>query len=255
MVFSQLLYRIYERRLTKELAGRTLPQHVGVMIDGNRRWARDMGYKDPADGHRAGAKHVNRMLAWCDEVGIRHVTIYLLSTENLSRPKDEVEPLLDIIAELADELAEPQRPWKLQVVGALDLLNTEHAKTLKQAENRTAHKSGVRVNLAVCYGGKQEIADAVRSYLEGEDAKGRSLRDVAADINVEAIASHLYTNGQPDPDLIIRTSGEQRISGFLLWQSAYSEFFFSDTYWPGFRRVDFLRALRSFATRNRRYGK
>ncbi|MFC4337258.1 isoprenyl transferase [Salininema proteolyticum] len=255
MVFSNLLYKIYEGRLNRQLDGLPRPQHIGVMIDGNRRWAREMGLADPSDGHRAGAKHVKNLLAWSEEVGIDHVTIYLLSTENLSRPESEVQPLLDIIVRLASELAEPDQPWKLKMVGALDQLDNRHARQLKNVEESTAHKSGVKVNLAICYGGKQEIADAVRSYLCEQADRGRDLADVASDIDVEAIADHLYTTGQPDPDLIIRTSGEQRISGFLLWQSAYSEFYFCDTNWPGFRRVDFLRAMRSFATRNRRYGK
>lgn len=255
VAIANLLYRIYERRLANELAGKPLPEHVGVLVDGNRRWARDMGLTDPNDGHRAGAKHIERFLSWCEELGIRHVTIWLLSTENLSRPKDQLDPLLDIIGDLAGELAETSRPWHLRMVGALDLLPPDHQARLKDAQQRTADKSGVRVNLAVGYGGQREIADAVRSLLLEHAEAGLSLEQAAAAVDAEAIASHLYMTGQPDPDLVIRTSGEQRLSGFLLWQSAYSEFYFCDSNWPDFRRVDFLRAIRSFATRNRRYGK
>ncbi|THV42381.1 isoprenyl transferase [Glycomyces buryatensis] len=256
MAISNLLYRIYERRLTRELVGdAALPRHIGVMVDGNRRWARDMGYTDPNDGHRAGAKHIERFLGWCDELGVAHVTIYMLSTENLERPADELDPLLDIICDLAVELAGDDQPWRVGMVGALDLLPTEHQKRLKHAQQRAAGKQGIQVNLAICYGGQREIADAVRSYMLEQAATGASLEQVAESIDAEGIAGHLYTAGQPDPDLVIRTSGEQRLSGFLLWQSAYSEYFFCDSNWPDFRRVDFLRAVRSFATRDRRFGK
>lgn len=255
MAIANLLYRIYERRLTHELAGKALPRHIGVMVDGNRRWARDMGLTDPNDGHRAGAKHIERFLGWCEELGVEHVTIWLLSTENLSRPKSQLDPLLHIICDLAGELAETDQPWQLRMVGALDLLPPEHQAKLKDAQQRTADKSGVQVNLAVCYGGQREIADAVRSLLLEHAATGLSLEQAADKVDAAGIARHLYMTGQPDPDLVIRTSGEQRLSGFLLWQSAYSEYYFCDSNWPDFRRVDFLRAVRSFATRNRRYGK
>jgi short-chain Z-isoprenyl diphosphate synthase len=255
VAISNLLYRIYERRLARELTGQPLPRHIGVMVDGNRRWARDMGLTDPNDGHRAGAKHIERFLGWCEELGVEHVTIWLLSTENLSRPKEQLDPLLDIIDELAGELAEDDQPWQLRMVGALDLLPEEHQAALKGAQQRTADKRGMQVNLAVCYGGQREIADAVRSFILEQAATGASLEEVAESIDADSIARHLYMTGQPDPDLVIRTSGEQRISGFLLWQSAYSEFYFCDSNWPDFRRVDFLRAVRSFAIRDRRYGK
>ncbi|WP_100448161.1 isoprenyl transferase [Glycomyces xiaoerkulensis] len=255
MAPSNLLYRLYERRLARELAGKPLPRHIGVMVDGNRRWARDMGYTDPNDGHRAGAKHIERFLDWCDELGVGHVTIYLLSTENLTRPSSQLDPLLDIIGDLAAELAEDEQPWQLRMVGALDLLPPEHQARLKDAQQRTAGKRGIRVNLAVCYGGQREIADAVRSYILDQAAAGASMEEAAEAVDASSIARHLYMTGQPDPDLVIRTSGEQRLSGFLLWQSAYSEYYFCDSNWPDFRRVDFLRAVRSFATRNRRYGR
>lgn len=255
MAIENLLYRVYERRLTRELAGKPLPKHIAIVVDGNRRWARDMGYTDPADGHRAGAKHIERFLEWSAELGVEHVTIWLLSTENVSRPPEELEQLLDIIGELALELAEPDQPWRLRTVGALDVVPPELAATLKEAQQRTAAKTGMQVNLAVGYGGQREITDAVRSFILEKAAGGATLEEVAEAVDAESIARHLYTNGQPDPDLLIRTSGEQRLSGFLLWQSAYTEFYFCDTNWPDFRRVDFLRAIRSYATRNRRYGK
>src|SRR5690606_38590661 len=255
MGLRSLLYSVYERRLTAALAGRPLPGHVGVLVDGNRRWAREMGYVNPADGHRMGAERVKELLRWCDDVGIGHVTVWLLSTDNLSRPSEELTPLLEIIENLVTELAADGQPWRLRMVGALDLLPAHHAAALKAAEERTATRTGgAQVNLAICYGGRREITDAVRSLLHEHARAGRSLEEVAELIDVDHIAQHLYTKGQPDPDLVIRTSGEQRLGGFLLWQSAYSEIYFCAVNWPGFRRVDFLRALRSYAYRQRRFG-
>jgi short-chain Z-isoprenyl diphosphate synthase len=255
MGLRDLAYSLYERRLAGSLTGKPLPGHVGVMVDGNRRWAREMGYVDPNDGHRIGAERITQLLRWCDEVGVGHVTVWLLSTDNLSRPATELDPLLDIIVDLATELAADGRPWRLRMVGALDLLPAGHAAALKAAQERTVDRSGgAQVNLAVCYGGRREIADAVRALLHEHARAGKSLEEVADLLDVDHIAQHLYTRGQPDPDLVIRTSGEQRLGGFLLWQSAYSEFYFCDVNWPGFRRVDFLRALRSYAHRQRRFG-
>jgi short-chain Z-isoprenyl diphosphate synthase len=255
MGLRNVLYSVYERRLAASLAGKPLPGHVGVMVDGNRRWAREMGYVDPNDGHRMGAERIKQLLRWCDDVGIGHVTVWLLSTDNLARPGAELEPLLQIIEDLATELAADEAPWRLRMVGALDLLPVHHATALKAAAERTAQRSGgAQVNLAICYGGRREIADAVRSWLQQHARAGASLEEVVELLDVDNIAEHLYTKGQPDPDLVIRTSGEQRLSGFLLWQSAYSEFYFCDVNWPGFRRVDFLRALRSYVYRQRRYG-
>lgn len=255
MKVRNLLYSVYQRRLAASLAGKPLPRHVGVMCDGNRRWAREMGYVDPNDGHRVGAQRIKELLRWCDEAGVELVTLWLLSTDNLSRPASELEPLLQIIEDLATELAEEGQPWRLRMVGALDVLPAHHAQALKAAEERTVDRSGgARVNIAVGYGGRREIADAVRSLLQEHARAGGTIEELAEVLDVDHIAEHLYTRGQPDPDLVIRTSGEQRLSGFLLWQSAHSEFYFCDVNWPGFRHVDFLRALRSYANRQRRFG-
>jgi short-chain Z-isoprenyl diphosphate synthase len=252
---QSLLYRLYERRLREAMVGKPMPRHVGVMCDGNRRWARDMGFVDPNDGHRVGAQNVKNLLTWCDEVGVEHVTLYLLATRNLSRPPSELDPLLQIIEDLAGELAEEGNPWRLNIVGTLDVLPAHHAIALKTAQERTRDRTGgVLVNLAIGYGGRQEITEAVRSLLYEHARNGGTLEELAEVLDVEHIAEHLYTAGQPDPDLVIRTSGEQRLSDFLLWQSAHSEFYFCDVNWPGFRKVDFLRALRSYADRQRRFG-
>jgi short-chain Z-isoprenyl diphosphate synthase len=248
------VYHLYERRLRSLLAGKPMPRHVAVMLDGNRRWARAMGLEDVNHGHRAGASHIGDLLHWCAEAGVEHVTLFLLSTDNLSRPSAELDPLLRIIEGVAAELSAPSRPWRITAVGALDLLPAETAHALKAAEERTFKRTGMRVNVAVGYGGRREITDAVRSLLQQHVTAGSSLEEVAEMLDVEHIAEHLYTKGQPDPDLVIRTSGEQRLSGFLLWQSVHSEFYFCDALWPDFRKVDFLRALRSYSDRQRRFG-
>jgi short-chain Z-isoprenyl diphosphate synthase len=224
------------------------------MLDGNRRWARAAGFDDVTHGHLVGARHIASLLDWCTEAHVEHVTLWLLSTDNLSRPAEELEPLLDIIARVATELALDGRPWRVNAVGALDLLPEETAAALKDAEERTANRTGLTVNVAVGYGGRREIADAVRSLLQEHAASGTSIEELAEILDVDHIAEHLYTKGQPDPDLVIRTSGEQRLSGFLLWQSVHSEFYFCDALWPDFRKIDFLRALRDYGLRQRRYG-
>jgi short-chain Z-isoprenyl diphosphate synthase len=249
-----LLYSTYEARLARHLVGAERPRHVALILDGNRRWARDAGLEDVNDGHRVGAAKISDLLGWCADAGVEVVTLFLLSTDNLSRPADELEPLLEIIADVVDELSGPSAPWRLRVVGALELLPEWIAQRLTAAAARTTDRPGLQLNVAVGYGGRQEIADAVRKLLLQYAESGSSIEELAEVLDVDHIAAHLYTSGQPDPDLVIRTSGEQRLSGFLLWQSAHSEFHFCEAYWPEFRRVDFLRALRDYAARHRRFG-
>jgi short-chain Z-isoprenyl diphosphate synthase len=248
----ELVYGFYAKRIAASLDQTQIPRHVGVMLDGNRRWARAVG-QDAEHGHRAGAANISPLLDWCDELGVEVVTLWLLSTDNLHHPTAELRQLLGIIEEAVAGLA-AERRWRLQPVGALDLLPAETARRLKEAADDTRDVRGITVNVAVGYGGRQEIADAVRSLLHEHASKGTAIEDLANVLDVEHIAEHLYTKGQPDPDLVIRTSGEQRLSGFLLWQSAHSEFYFCEAYWPDFRKVDFLRAIRSYAQRHRRFG-
>ena len=275
MAGDNLLYDIYERRLAARIDPATVPHHVGVILDGNRRWAKSMGF-GAAQGHKRGADKIEEFLGWAEQMGVQVVTLWLLSTDNLSRDPAELSPLLDIIAHAVDELAETGR-WSLRLVGAVDLLPEPLAERLRAAVVRSrpasAEASGaggsvgeavnaaevegrrMQVNIAVGYGGRQEIADAVRELLRERATAGASLEEVAASLSEEDITEHLYTKGQPDPDLVIRTSGEQRLSGFLLWQSVHSEYYFCEVNWPAFRRVDFLRALRDFASRERRLGR
>ena len=181
------------------------------------------------------------------------VTLWLLSTDNLNRPAAELAPLLRIIEDVVTELGEAGR-WRVNPVGALDMLPTSTSQALKDAAARTREVDGLLVNVAVGYGGRREIADAVRALLQHHAGEGTSIEELAEILDVEHIADHLYTRGQPDPDLVIRTSGEQRLGGFLLWQSAHCEYYFCEAFWPDFRRVDFLRALRAYAERHRRFG-
>jgi short-chain Z-isoprenyl diphosphate synthase len=256
MSVVDLAYRLYERRLASELAGGPMPTHVGVILDGNRRFARERGLPGPTEGHEAGSRHIDVFLDWCLEANIPYVTLWLLSTDNLERDDEEVAGLLSVIEETVERMGrDTARGLKVTAVGALELLPEETRRALEQAEAATADHDRLRVQVAVGYGGRQEITDALRSLLLARSAEGRSLEEVAATLCPEDIGDHLYTTGLPDPDLIIRTSGEVRLSGFLLWQSAHSEFYFCDTYWPEFRRVDFLRALRDYQSRTRRFGR
>ncbi|MEZ5115228.1 MAG: isoprenyl transferase [Candidatus Nanopelagicales bacterium] len=252
MGLSDLLYGAYERRLRAQIPPDRHPRHVGVILDGNRRWAEMHGSTSSA-GHRAGAAKIEEFLGWCEEAGVEVVTLWLLSTDNLTRPAPELAALMGIIEDTVTALASTRR-WRLHPVGALDLLPDETARILKESADLTRDVDGMIVNVAVGYGGRREVVDAVRALLHEQAQRGGSLDELAQVLDVEDIAQHLYTKGQPDPDLLIRTSGEQRLSGFLLWQSAHSEFYFCEAYWPDFRRVDFLRALRAYADRHRRYG-
>jgi short-chain Z-isoprenyl diphosphate synthase len=248
---NPLIYPLYEWRIVRDLDFSKTPHHVGVILDGNRRWAKANPNQGDPNGHKAGASKIIEFLGWCDEADVRVVTLWLLSTDNFKRSAAEIEELLKIIGETIDELAATGR-WNIKAVGALDLLPewlSQKLNNLKPIRN-----DGVEVNVAISYGGRREIVDAVKSYLSEEEKSGHSLDQAKANLSTEDISKFLYTAGQPDPELLIRTSGEQRLGGFMLWQSASSEFYFCEAYWPDFRRVDFLRALRAYSLRQRRFG-
>ena len=249
-----LLYRLYEKRLRRGLTPDVLPHHIGMIVDGNRRWARERLMESEAHGHRAGARKVPEFLVWCDQLGIGMVTLYLLSTDNISgRPSKELDQLFDIIGDLAERLATYPN-WKIMHVGSDEGLPAGLLTRITAAEKSTAKNSGLHVNLAIGYGGRAEITNAVRSIISEHQSEGGKLDDLAEKLTPELISNHLYTGGLPDPDLVIRTSGEQRLSDFMLWQSAHSEFYFVEALYPDLREVDFLRALRDYAQRERRYG-
>lgn len=249
-----VLYGLYQNRIRRWLSTQELPRHVAMILDGNRRWAKQRLHETAAHGHRAGAAKFREFLIWCDDLGISTATLYLLSTDNLTgRPAEELDELVQIIADLAEDLSH-FRNWRVQHVGSDDGLPAQLVETLKAAEERTKSNTGLHINLAVGYGGRREIADAMRSIVAQHQENGGTLDALADILTPELIGDHLYTGGQPDPDLVIRTSGEQRLSDFMLWQSAHSEFYFVEALGPDLREVDFLRALRDYARRHRRYG-
>ena len=245
------LYPFYEWRIVSDLDFSKTPRHVGVILDGNRRYAKANPSALDPKGHRRGASKIVEFLGWCDEAKVEVVTLWLLSTENFKRTPDELDGLLRIIGDTVDELCATGK-WNIKAVGALDLLPPWLHQKL--ANLPSVHGGGVEVNVAIGYGGRREIVDAVKGYLQDKSEHGASLEAAASELSADEISKFLYTAGQPDPELLIRTSGEQRLGGFLLWQSALSEFYFCEAYWPDFRRVDFLRALRAYSQRQRRLG-
>lgn len=252
MKLPQPLYTVYERSLISAIPAEKLPQHIGVLVDGNRRWAALLG-ESTKHGHEAGAARIIEFLGWCTELKIPMVTLYMLSTENLKRSSDELNDLVEVIEGFVERLTASGLA-RVRPVGQLESLPASLRSAFEVAVEETAAVSGLQVNIAVGYGGRQEITDAVRGLLREAAASGRSLEELASSLTSDDISRHLYTSGMPDPDLLIRTSGEQRLSGFMTWQSAYSEFYFCEALWPDFRRVDFLRALRDYAQRQRRFG-
>jgi short-chain Z-isoprenyl diphosphate synthase len=255
---KSVLYPLYERRLFANLDFTQTPHHVGVILDGNRRWSKANpaadGDTSTSRGHKAGAEKIIDLLDWCEESKVEVLTIWLLSNQNLSRPPAELEPLLAIIADTVNDLASRRR-WEIRPVGSMELLPKDLVDQLNDVASKTKGIKGVVINVAIGYGGRSEIADAVKSIINAPANVDKSAAEIASSISVDEIGRHLYTAGLPDPDLVIRTSGEQRLGGFLLWQSAHSEFYFCEAYWPDFRRVDFLRAIRAYSQRNRRFGK
>ena len=254
-MLRNLAYDLYTRKLRRELSGAILPRHVGLIMDGNRRWARQMGLASPSLGHKVGAEHVEDALLWCERAGIKHVTVFVCSAENLQRRGDaEIAFLMRVIEDVVcDRLTRPGATWQVHIAGTLDVLPDTTARALKEAVEATREcRTGAHVTLAVGYGGRQEVLDAIREVLYEQAGTGTTLTELADTLTTDDIARHLYTAGQPDPDLVIRTSGEQRASNFLLWQTVASELYFCDAYWPAFREIDFLRALRCYSAAQRR---
>jgi short-chain Z-isoprenyl diphosphate synthase len=250
-----LLYRIYEHRLVAGLNKDRLPRHIGVVLDGHRRHARAEGLPSYTDSYRVGMARFEEFLGWSDDLKIPAVTAWVLSPENLSRPTAELEPYYEVLIDLFGRLPERCAEWDMSIkfIGSLDLLPRHLVEAAKEAEEW--HPEGSRrLNIAMGYGGRQEIVDATRDLVSGLALEGVPADEIADHIDAQSLGRHMYSSDLPDADLIIRTSGESRLSGFLLWQSAYSEFVFVDVNWPAFRRVDFLRALRDFEGRQRRFG-
>jgi short-chain Z-isoprenyl diphosphate synthase len=255
---TSLLYYLYERRLLHKVRHRHVPRHVGIILDGNRRYARERGLVDPLEAYELGARKLDDVLEWCAQLSVPAVSLWVFSTENLRRPAAEVSGILSAVESKLIQLARNPRIHRLGVrvraVGKLELLPDSTLAAIREAEEATiAHRTMV-LTIAVAYGGRQEIADAVQALLRDRAKQGKDIEAMIEGITQEAIGRYLYAADLPDPDLIIRTSGEIRLSGFLLWQSAYSEFYFCDVHWPAFRKIDFLRAVRAFQERERRFG-
>ena len=252
------LYYLYANRLRQEVARRPKPRHIGIILDGNRRHGRARGITEPREVYDIGADKLDEVLDWCVELAIPTVTLWVFSTDNFRRPPAEVSGILAAVEaklkRLARDPAIHARRVRVRAIGCREMLPAPVLDAIAAAERATEGYDGMELNIAVAYGGRQEIADAVRDLVNELTAKAGSLADAIGGITPEAIARHLYTAGLPDPDLIIRTSGEVRLSGFLLWQSAHSEFYFTDVLWPDFRKIDFLRAIRVFQERQRRFG-
>ena len=252
------LYRLYEHHLIREVGRGPTPAHIAIILDGNRRHGEQKGLSDPTAIYTLGASKLDEVLDWCAAFAIPAVTLWVLSTDNFSRPIDQVSGILAAIeAKLRALAVDPQihmRHVRIQAIGRLELLPASTLAAIRVAREATAKYDGMDLTIAVAYGGQAEIVDAVRDLLATEQRHGATFAAAISHISVDAISRHLYMAAMPDPDLIIRTSGEVRLSGFLLWQSAYSEFYFSDVFWPAFRKIDFLRALRSYQQRKRRLG-
>ena len=253
------LYWLYERQLLQTVqAQQRLPKHIGIIMDGNRRFARSIGL-DVRAGHNYGADKAREVLDWCLELGIPHVTLWGFSKDNRNRTADEVTHLHQLFAEQARELIDDERLHRnrvrVQIIGELGDFPEESREALREMEEATRDYGGMRLNVALGYGGREEIVAAIRNLLAEKQRQGVALEELARTLDAGEIGRHLYTAGMPDPDFVIRTSGEVRLSGFLLWQTAYSEFYFCDAFWPDFRKIDFLRALRHFQARERRFGR
>ena len=254
MVSPRFIYSLYESRLQRGLSKNELPKHIGLIHDGHRRYARRENLLSYEVSYKIGMVRFKECLSWCDELGIDYVTSWLLSKENLSRPEEELEPYFIVLNELFEELIidDLVDNFKIQFIGSIDLLPDYLKETINKLQEVRAGGEKT-ITIALGYGGRQEILDAIKSLVL--ENKEKDLEELVEEINDEQIREHLYLPDAPDIDLIIRTSGESRLSGFLLWQSAYSEFVFQDVYWPEFRKIDFLRCLREYIQRERRFGK
>ena len=249
-------YQVYEKRLLQTLDRDGLPQHIGVIHDGHRRYARAEGLPDYAASYRVGMDKFVEFLGWTAELEIPAVTCWLLSTENLERPDEELRPYYEVLIELFDRIAETPAGKNVTVrfIGSIDLLPADLVEATKRLQEKCSAGSR-RVTIALAYGGRQEIVDAVSELVAKLAADGMEAAAIAEHIDRDAISARMYASDLPDPDLVLRTSGEARLSGFLLWQAAYAEYSFVDVYWPAFRHIDFLRAMRDFTKRERRYGR
>ena len=253
-IVTNKTYEIYEEKLEEEVSSGPMPKHIAIIMDGNRRYARELGL-ETREGHMAGKEKIRDVLNWCMKLDVRTLTVYAFSTENFNRDESEVNFLLELIEktlrEMADDPEVSDKGIRIQVIGDRQLVPDSLKETIEYAESKTKGFSNYSFNMAIAYGGRQEIVSAFKDI--AQKVKDGDIE--VEDIDEDMVSSYLYTSDMPDPDLVLRTSGELRISNFLLWQMAYSELYFTDVYWPSFRYIDLLRAIRSYQRRARRFGK
>ena len=248
-------YKLYERWLWSQVKNGEKIEHIAIILDGNRRWASE-NELNPWLGHKKGAETVEQLLDWCERLGVKFVTLYTFSTENFRRSPEEIMAIMKIAEEKFRKLLTDERIHRnkvhVKVIGRVNLLPESLQQLIAEVEKATEDYDQQFLNFAFAYGGRAEIVDAAK--IIAEKVKDGEL--ILDDVNEKTFEKYLYTAhmSNQEPDLIIRTSGEERLSGFLLWQSAYSELAFLDVYWPDFRLIDLLRAIRTFQTRKRRYG-
>ncbi len=248
------VYHVYQRKLFNQVKKYPMPQHIGIILDGNRRYANTLGLNYET-AYEHGAKKLEEVLDWCWQLGVKVVSVWVFSTENFNRPPDQVEILMRMAAEKLKAIRESkkthERKVKVIVSGAIEILPDFVKEEIEKTEEATKNYDTYTLNVLLGYGGRREITDAVRKIA----SKVKNGEILPEQINEQIIEEHLYTAGLPDPDLIIRTSGEERLSGFLMWQSAYSEFYFAEVFWPMFRFIDLLRAIRTYQQRKRNFGR
>ena len=253
-IIADTAYKQYEKRLVKEVMSEPVPHHIAIIMDGNRRFARELGL-GTGDGHKEGRNKLEELLYWGLETGIKVLTVYAFSSENFTRNDEEIKELMQLFEENFYKVGDDERVHKhkirIRALGMLNMLPSEVQKAIRYAEDKTKDYSDYQLNLAVAYSGREEIIQAIKE-IAGQVKNGQMQVE---NIDQKTFSKFLYTADLPDPDLILRTSGEVRVSNFLLWQLAYSELYFVDVYWPGFRKIDFLRAIRSYQQRQRRYGR
>jgi tritrans,polycis-undecaprenyl-diphosphate synthase [geranylgeranyl-diphosphate specific] len=253
MPATKFIYKLYEKKLASEIKGKPIPRHIGIILDGNRRGSKKLGV-DYITGYRLGAEKLEDVLDWCWELEVKVISCWIFSTENFSRPKDQVESIMKLAVQYFQRIRSDKRIHKnevrIRVLGRRKMLPKEVQEEIRLTEEATKQYEKYDLNICMAYGGRAEIVDALRKILD----KAKEGKIDLNDVDEELINRHLYTDNLPDPDLIIRTSGEERLSGFLLWQSAFSEYYFTDVHWPLFRKIDLWRAIRSYQRRERRYG-
>lgn len=254
-IFTDKAYATYDAQLEKEVRAGEIPKHIAIIMDGNRRYAEEVLGTVPMEGHRLGRKKLEEVLHWCLDLDIKVLTVYAFSMENFNRAEDEVSYLMDLLEkslyEFADDKDVQENRVAVRVIGDRSAMPEKVQTAMDYALEKTRGFDGHTFNLAIAYGGRQDIANAVKEIAR-DVSEGRISVD---DICEHTISKYISTTGIPDPDLVLRTSGEVRVSNFLLWQLAYSELYFTDVYWPGFRHIDFLRAIRTYQQRTRRFGK